>query len=131
MGLAFHAADTLAVARRLFEAFSEGGTEAICDMLAPDVRAHPRMGGAPMLEGRTAVRDWWTKMALSGTEVEARPLDYELHEDVVIVRGYLRHRDGRTIAENQVFWLFEIHGGLIVRMESHQSRPAALGSLAA
>ena len=111
MGLATQPADSLSVARRLFDAFSKGGTDAIAGMLAPDVN--------------------WAGVADGGTDIEARPLDFELHGDAVIVRGYLRRRDGRTLAESQVFWLYEVRDGLITRMESHPSRAAALGALAA
>lgn len=129
MGLANHPTDTLTVARRLFETFAKRGLEGVAPMLHADVRAHPGIDGAPTLEGRAAVMDWWADIARRGTEVEARPLDFEVNRQTVIVRGYLRHRDGRTLAENQVFWLFEIQEGLIMRMESFASRPAALAGM--
>jgi ketosteroid isomerase-like protein len=129
MGLATGPADTVAVARRLFDAYSKGGTDAIVDLLHPDVTARPGIDGLPELDGRTAVLDWWADIQKRGAEIEARPLDFELQGDVVIVRGYRRHRDGRTLAENQVFWLYEIHDGLITRMESHPSRKAALAAV--
>jgi ketosteroid isomerase-like protein len=128
MGLAIQPAETLAIARRLFDAFRDGGAEAMTPMLHPDVKARPGIDSAPMLDGREAVQAWWADVAQRGTEVEARPLDFELHGDIVIVRGYLRHRDGRTLAENQVFWFYEIQDGLITRMESHASRTAALAA---
>jgi ketosteroid isomerase-like protein len=131
VGLATKPAETLAVARRLFDAFEKGGTDAIVGLLHPDVRARPGIDGAPMLEGRVAVVEWWADMERRGTEIEARPLAFELQGDVVIVRGYLRHRNGRALSENQVFWLYEIHDGLITLMESHPSRAAALAAAAA
>jgi hypothetical protein len=62
-------------------------------------------------------------------EFEVRPLEFEPRGDCVIVRGYLRHRSGRALAESQVFWLHEIHDGLITRMESHPTRASAIASL--
>jgi ketosteroid isomerase-like protein len=129
MGLATQPSDAVSVARRLFEAFRKGGTEAMAAMLDPDVKAKPGIGGAPELDGRAAVLAWWADVARRGTELEARPLEFERHGDFVIVRGYLRHRDGRTLAENQVFWLYEVRDGLITRMESHPSRSAALAAV--
>jgi ketosteroid isomerase-like protein len=129
VGFTGHETDTLSVARRLFETFAKGGLETIAPMLHPDVSAHPGIDGAPTLEGRAAVVDWWADIARRGTELEARPLDFEVHGETVIVRGYLRHRDGRTLAENQVFWLFEVRDGLIARMESFPSRSAALAGI--
>ena len=92
------------------------------------VKARPGINGSPELESRAEVLEWWADIERRGAEVEARPLDFELHGDVVIVRGYLRYRDGRTLAENQVFWLYEVHDGQITRMESHPSRKAALAA---
>src|SRR3954453_15315583 len=96
--------------------------------LHPDVVAHPLIGGGPLPESRAAVAEWWQGRASQGGEVEARPLDYEVRDSYVIVRGYLRQREGTTLSESQVFWLLEIEGGQMVRMETHQSREAALAS---
>jgi ketosteroid isomerase-like protein len=130
MAGAFQPGDTVSVARRLFELFSAGGTEAMAEMLAPDVQARPGIAGSPLLNGRAAVQDWWADTARRGTELEARPLDFELQGDRVIVRGYLRHRDGRTLAENQVFWALQVRDGLVTRMESYPSRTTALAAAA-
>jgi ketosteroid isomerase-like protein len=118
--------ENVAIAKKLFAAFSEGGVGALLDLLHPDVIAHPSIDGGPTLEGRDALESWWSAVAGRGTEVEARPLDYELHGDWVVVRGYLRYRDGHTLAENQTFWLYEIREGLVTRMETRPSRAAAL-----
>jgi ketosteroid isomerase-like protein len=126
MGLATEPAETLAVARRVFDAVAEGGARAIADMLHPDVRVRPAIYGAPDLNGPEAVREWIAEVERSGQELEARPLDYELHGTCVIVRGYLRHHDGRTLAETQTFWLCEFQDGLITRLESYPSRRAAV-----
>src|SRR4051794_31366632 len=129
MGLATHATDTVGVAKRLFELFAAEGLDGIGSLLHPDVKASPRVAGGAELTGRAEVLEWWEQIARSGVELEARPLDFELQGDCVIVRGYLRHRDGRTLAENQVFWLYEVHDGQITRMESHPSRKAALAAV--
>lgn len=123
--------DTVSVARRFLEAFSKGDTDAVEAVLDADVTAGPAIETCSALEGRDAVMAWWADVARRGTELEARPLDFELHGEFVLVRGYLRHRDGRTLAENQVFWLYEVRNGLITRMDSHPSRGAALAALEA
>jgi ketosteroid isomerase-like protein len=131
MRLAPGPSDTVSVARRLFEAFAKGETARIEAALDVDVIARPSIDGGPVLEGRPAFMAWWADVARRGTELEARPLEFERHGEFVVVRGYLRHRDGRTLAENQVFWLYEIRNGVITRMESHPSRNAALEALEA
>ena len=118
----------LALARQVFSWFAEGDTDAFLAALHPDVKAHPSVGGGPVLVGRAAVSEWMAAGFMTHAEIEARPLDYEVQGDCVIVRGYLRHREGRTLAESQVFWVYEFRDGQIVRMESHQSRSAALAA---
>lgn len=120
--------DNLALARQVFEWFKEGEMQALYDALHPDVQAHPSIAGGPVLDGREAVADWFDAFAAGRGELEARPLDYEVSGNCVIVRGYLRHRDGRTLSESQVYWLYEIRDGQIARMESHPSRNAALSA---
>src|SRR5262245_39137680 len=128
MGLATHADATVAVARQIFDAYRTGNSDAAAGLLHPDVVARPSVAGAPQLTGRDAVLEFWSSLRRSGAELEARPLDYESVGDFVIVRGYLRRRDGRALAENQAFWLYEIHHGQVTRMETHPSRRAALAA---
>jgi ketosteroid isomerase-like protein len=116
----------LALARQLFDSISRGDPEAMRAMLHPNVHAAPTIGGASSLDGPDAVMDWWRGLTGADTEFEARPLDYEVSGDCVIVRGYLRHRANRVLSERLTYWLYEIRDGLIVRMESHPSREAAL-----
>jgi len=117
----------LALARQVFGWFEDGDMDAFLAVLHPDVKAHPSVDGGPVLEGREAVSRWMAGF-MAHAEMEARPLDYEVQGECVIVRGYLRHRDGRTLAESQVFWVYEFRDGQVVRMESHQSRSAALAA---
>jgi ketosteroid isomerase-like protein len=118
--------DNMALARRLFASFEQHDLDAFLGTLHPDIEAHPSIGGGPELHGRDAVADWLQQFASTGDELEARPLDFETAGDCVIVRGYLRMREGTTLAESQTFWLCEFRDGQIVRMESHASRTTAL-----
>jgi ketosteroid isomerase-like protein len=93
--------------------------------LHPDIAAHPSIGGRA-LRGRAAVAQWFGEFAEPEGSLEARPLEFEQRGECVIVRGYLRHRAGRALAESQVYWVCEIHDGQIVRMESHSSRLGAI-----
>ena len=122
--------DNLALARRLFASFTDNDTEGILELLAPDVRARPSVGGGPLLEGRAAVSEWLTGFRGPEDEFEVRPLDYEVVGNCVIVRGYLRHREQRMLTERPAFWLFEIVGEHVVRMESCATRDAALARCA-
>jgi SnoaL-like domain len=129
MEVGTHQTGNVALARQIFEWFEDHDTAAFASVLHPDVEAHPSIDGAPVLRGREAVTRWWSTYAGGHGQVEARPLDFEARGSCVIVRGYLRHQQGRTLAESQMYWLYEIDDdGLIVRMESHPSRDAAIGA---
>lgn len=120
--------EKVALARRLFEAFDAGEMDAFFALLHPDVRSHPSIGGRPTIEGKDAAIAWWASIAGDPADIEARPLDFEVRGDCVIVRGYLRRREERTLAESQVFWLYEIRDDLVVRMESHPTRERAIAA---
>jgi ketosteroid isomerase-like protein len=127
MGLTAADNDKLELARQLFVWFEGRDMESVVAALHPDVRAHPAISGGPQLVGRDAVTEWWRDLQVD-EEFEVRPLDFEERGDCVIVRGYIRHREGRTLAENQTFWLFAFRDGMIDRMESHPTRDAALAA---
>jgi ketosteroid isomerase-like protein len=120
--------DQLALARQVFGWFQQHDTDAFLGALHPNVHARPSISGSPDLHGRGEVALWWNGLAADGADLEARPLDFEERGDCVLVRGYLRHREGRTLAESQVFWLCQFRDGMIVRMESYTSRSAALAA---
>jgi hypothetical protein len=87
------------------------------------VLARPSTGA--WLSGRGEVADWWHDVARD-SEFEARPLEYEVAGRCIVVRGYLRRRSGRVLAESQMYWVCEINDGQVVRLESHPSRGLAL-----
>src|SRR3954463_11407629 len=91
----------LAFARQIFTWFSDQDIDAFMAALAPDVEARPSINGAPLLRGRDAVAEWWASIASGDGDLEVRPLDYEARGNCVVVRGYMRQRDGRTLAERQ------------------------------
>jgi ketosteroid isomerase-like protein len=129
MELATRSDANVMLARKVFSLFQTEAFSAVVPLLHEDVQARPSINGAPALSGRDAVEAWWNRFVTAGAEFEVRPLEFEPRGDCVIVRGYLRHRSGRTLAESQVFWLYEIHDGLIMRMESHPTRASALASV--
>jgi ketosteroid isomerase-like protein len=128
LATATRSTDNLALARQAFDWFLAHDMDAFLSVLDPDVEAHPSIDGAPFLHGRDEVARWWSQFTDLDGEIEVRPLDFEARGDCVIVRGYLRRREGRALAESQVHWLYEFRDGLIVRMESHPTRQSALAS---
>ena len=128
MEIGISESDQLALARQIFGWFQQRDADAFLGALHPNIHARPSINGGPDLHGRGEVAHWWSKFASDGGDLEARPLDFEQRGECVLVRGYLRHRDGRTLAESQVFWLCEFSDGMILRMESFASRSAALAA---
>jgi ketosteroid isomerase-like protein len=118
----------LTLARQIFTWFAEGEMDAFLGVLHVDVTARPAIDGAPVLEGRDAVSEWWAEFASSDADLEVRPLDFEARGNCVIVRGYLRQRTGRTLSESEVHWLYELRDGQVIRMESHPTRKSALAA---
>jgi ketosteroid isomerase-like protein len=128
MATATRSDQNVALARQIFNWFTDRDMDSFMSVLAPDVKARPSLDGAPVLEGRENVVRWWAEFASLDGDLEARPLDFEARGNCVVVRGYLRHRNGRTLAESQVYWLYEIEDGQVTRMESHPTRKSALAS---
>ena len=128
VSIATRSEENLALARQIFHWFTDHDIDAVMAALALDVEARPSINGAPVLSGREAVAEWWRQLASADGELEVRPLEFESRGDCVLVRGYLRRRDGRTLAESQVYWLYEVRDGQIVRMESHPTRRSALAA---
>jgi ketosteroid isomerase-like protein len=118
----------VALLRQIFEWLQQRDVDSFLAVLHPDVEAHPSIGGGAELHGRAEVAEWLREFAAVPGDLEARPLDFEEHGGCVLVRGYLRHRAGRVLAESQVYWLYEIRDGQVVRMESHASRRAAFAA---
>lgn len=116
--------ENVQLTRQIFAWFESWDMDSLFAVLHQDVQARPSIDGAPVLEGRETVIEWWRSLAGSDN-LEVRPLEFVERGDCVVVRGYLRHREGRTLAENQVFWVYAFRDGQIVRMESHSTRESA------
>jgi ketosteroid isomerase-like protein len=126
MELQTSTAENLALARQMFSWFKNRDMDAFFAALHPDVKAQPSIGGGVVLEGRDELSAWWRRFASGEADIEVRPLDFESRGDCVVVRGYLRQREGRVLAENEVYWVCEICNGQIKRMAAHPTRSSAL-----
>ena len=116
------------LARKLLARVIAGDIDGMLEYVHPDVELHSPLPGGAAVKGREAVGEWFRGLTSEVTEFEARPFDYELVGECVVVRGYLWRRDGNALSERQVFWLYGFRDGLVVRMESHPTRTAALAS---
>jgi ketosteroid isomerase-like protein len=116
----------IALLRHVFDWLNDHDVDAFLGALHPDCEARPSIAGDAVLRGRAEVRAWLDQFA--DGELEVRPLDFEERDGCILVRGYLRRRSGRTLAENEVYWLCEVRDGQVRRIDSHLSRRAALAA---
>jgi ketosteroid isomerase-like protein len=118
----------VALVRQAFDWLQHGATDSFLSALHPDIEARPSIGDGRCLHGRAEVAAWLHELTEAKSDLELRPLEFEPVRDCVVVRGYLRHRAGRTLAESQVFWVCEVKDGQVVRIESHASRSSAIAA---
>ena len=130
MDLAAPEGPPLATARRLFDRFARGGWEALGDVLDPCCEYTPSYANGVTLCGPEAIREWSARRREEGLELEARALDFEVRGNWVLVRGYLRGRENRVLAESQHYWVCQVRDDRIVSMAAFARRDAALGAIA-
>lgn len=117
----------VALLRQVFDWLKDRDMDSFLAVLHPDIEAHPSIDGSD-LHGRAAVAEWFREFASAEGALEIRPLEFERLGDCVLVRGYLRHQAGRALAESQVYWVCEVRGGQVIRMQSYPSRRSAVAA---
>lgn len=102
----------------LYNKFNARDIDAVLARLHPDVR-WPNGWEGGWLEGRQAVRDYWTRQwAAINPRVE--PISFEDDESghiVVGVHQVVRDLDGNIISDAMVEHIYQIEDGLIRRMD--------------
>ncbi len=98
--------------REFIRAFNERDLDAFVDVLDPEVELHSMKG---LRKGREAARLWATR-APGGVQ-QTIEVD-ELFEDgdralALIKRAWHWDEDGSAAGEDEMAWLFELHGHLI------------------
>jgi hypothetical protein len=102
----------------VYAAFNRRDIEPILTRMHPDVEWPNAMEGG-WVHGREGVRAYWTRQwSMFNPHVE--PIGFEAGEDgrmVVNVEQVVRNLDGAILLDRMVQHVYEIHDGLIKRME--------------
>jgi hypothetical protein len=114
-------APSVDVIRRVWDTFQKEGALASIDELlehcTPDVEATPYAAGGRVMRGADSIRDFLRESTAAGMTIHARPRDFRVEDESVVVDGSIRvgHPDG-SFAETKVRWYYHFRGPLIDAM---------------
>jgi ketosteroid isomerase-like protein len=114
-----------------YDSFNQGETEAILDLLHPDIEWIPPPTSLEPhpLQGREAVREY---LAPNFFETQtAEPLELIEHGNrlLVVARVRARGRGSGIELDQTVYHILTVDGGQAVRFEAHVDRTMALAAL--
>jgi ketosteroid isomerase-like protein len=119
--------DNVESVRRLWEAFDEGGVEAVLDIVDPDVEWSLFGTSGEAVHGHEGLRRYMADTAARGDEIDASPYTYEaLGDDAVLVSGHVRRRTVSGMTDTQLYWLYRFRNGRLFRFDAYQTRDEAL-----
>jgi ketosteroid isomerase-like protein len=119
--------DNVAAVRRLWDAFAEGGLDAVLDIVDPDVEWSLFGTGGEVVRGHHGLREYMTDVAARGDEIDASVYEYEaLDDDHVLVSGHVRFRSATGMSDTQLHWLYRFRQGRLVRFQAYQTRAESL-----
>src|SRR2546423_9955396 len=99
--------DNVAAVRGLWEAFAEGGVDAVLDIVDPDVEWSLFGTGGEVVRGHDGLREYMTAVAARGDEIDASVYDYEpIDGDHVLVSGHVQFRSPTGMSDTQLHWLY-------------------------
>lgn len=117
--------DNVELVRRLWDAFSRGGIDAVLEIADPDVEWEPYGGGGTVYRGHDGLRAYMQRRADRKEEADARLYSAFGKENFVIARGEVRIRGPRGIVTMQPGWLYEFNDGKLVRFRGFPTQDAA------
>jgi ketosteroid isomerase-like protein len=111
----------LSVVRALWAAFRSGGVEQVIHLVDEDVEWQPIGAEGAVLRGTDQLRDYFSRMAAAGEEMDAIPHSYRAEGDVVLVSGTWRVRGPRGLEERTAHWIYRLQDGRLVSAEGCSS----------
>jgi ketosteroid isomerase-like protein len=119
--------DNVAAVRRMWEAFADGGLDAVLELADPDVEWSLFGTSGQVLRGHEGLRRYMEEVAARGDEIDADAYTYEaVGENCVICSGHVRFRTASGMTDTQLHWLYRFRDGRLVRFEAFETREAAL-----
>lgn len=123
--------DNVAVVRRMWDAFAEGGVDAVLEIADPDVEWSLFGTSGEVLRGHEGLRRYMTEVAARGDQIDADVYTYEaVGDDAVICSGHVRFRTPQGMTDTQLHWLYRFSQGRLVRFDAYQTREQALRAAA-
>jgi len=111
------ASDHEALLHDLYRAFNARDLDALLAALAPDVD-WPNGWEGGRIQGRDAVRDYWTRQ-FESIQSNVEPLEFTEAGDrvAVTVRQVIRDLDGNVLSEGRTSHVYTLRDGLVTRMD--------------
>jgi ketosteroid isomerase-like protein len=126
MLLAVRERDKVAVVRRLWEAFAEGGVDAVLEVCDPDVEWSLYGTSGEVVRGHEGLRWYMNEVAAHGDQIDADAYTYDLVGDAVVVSGHVRRRSLRGMTDTQLHWVYRFRHDRLVRFDAYQTREEAV-----
>jgi ketosteroid isomerase-like protein len=123
--------ENIELARRVFEAFAQGGPEAVVDFSDPEIELWLPSGmiqAGGTYRGREAVLGWMKEWAEAWEEIEYTPEEFTEKDGAVVV-GVLYEGRGKgsgVRTEGRFWYVFKYRKGRLWRWELYPERAQAL-----
>ena len=115
----------------IWEAFNEGGVDAMLRYVDDDVDWLPYAAGGRVLHGSEELRAFYAEAAVRGERHEPTLYEIEVRGDAVVLTGALRVVGHGQLTESQLAWVYTFSGERLVSAAGFASRAEALRSISA
>ena len=118
----------LDIVRSIWRDFPRGGVDAVLHRFAPDFVWIIDMEDREV-RGHEGLRAYFGELEERGASVRVVPYDFEAEGDYVLVPGTIRVATPESTGDFQVFLLYELSGGVVVRARSFSDRGSAVAAM--
>jgi ketosteroid isomerase-like protein len=103
--------------KRVYAAFNARDLDTAVSLMHPDVN-WPNGWEGGRIQGRDAVRDYWTRQ-FESIQSNVEPLEFTEAGDrvAVTVRQVIRDLDGNVMSEGKTSHVYTLRDGLVTRMD--------------
>jgi ketosteroid isomerase-like protein len=118
--------DNVELVRRLWNAFEEGGMDAVYEIADPDVEWQPYGGGGTVYRGHDGLRAYMEERRARNEHADARLYSAFAKGDCVVARGEVQIIGEHGVVTMQPGWLYEFREGKLIRFRGFPTQEAAL-----
>ena len=119
--------DKVVAVRRLWDAFAEGGVDAVLEVCDPDVEWSLFGTDGQVVRGHDGLRNYMNEVAAHGDQIDADAYTYDpVGDDAVMVSGHVRRRTPQGMTDTQLHWVYGFRDDRLVRFDAYQTRDEAL-----